>query len=65
MGLMEEVVRIFTSFAEADSADAHSRRSMTPEERVEIFLAIQQRGAPHATEPRLAPVCRVLELEQS
>ena len=62
---MEEVVRIFNSFAEADAADASRRRGMTPEERVEIFLVIQQRGATDAAEPRLAPVYRVLELERS
>lgn len=62
---MEEAVRIFKSFAEADTANELERRGMTPEERVEIFLAIQQRGATDAAEPRLAPVCRVLELERS
>jgi hypothetical protein len=62
---MEKVVRIFKSFAEADASDDQDRRNMTPEERVEIFLALQQRSASDAAEPRLAPVCRVLELKQS
>jgi len=62
---MEKVVRIFKSHAEADAVDAEERRKMTPEQRVEIFFAIQQRGAPDAAEPRLARVCRVLELKQS
>jgi hypothetical protein len=62
---MEKVVRVFKSFVEADTADDETRRSMTPKERVEVFLALQQRGAPDAAEPRLAPVCRVLTLEQS
>ena len=62
---MEKVVRIFKTFAEADAADEEARRNLTPEERVEIFLAIQQRGAPNATEQRLARVCRVLKLAPS
>lgn len=62
---MEKVVRILNSFAEADAADERDRLSMTPQERVEIFLAIQQRGYPDAANQRLARVCRVLELKQS
>jgi hypothetical protein len=61
---MESVVRIFKTFAEADAADQQARCEMTPQERVEIFLVLQQRGAPDAAEPRLAPVCRVLKLAQ-
>jgi hypothetical protein len=62
---MEKVVRIFHSFAEADADDEQARREMTPQERVEIFLALQQRGAPDAAEATLEPVCRILKLEQS
>ncbi len=62
---MEKVVRIFHSFDEADEADFRERQSMTPEERVEVFLAIQQRGFRNAADERLARVCRVLTLEQS
>ncbi len=62
---MEKVVRIFQSLDEADEADVRERQSMTPEERVEVFLAIQQRGFRNAADERLARVYRVLTLEQS
>ena len=62
---MEKVVRIFQSFDEADEADVRERQSMTPEERVEVFLGIQQRGFRNAADERLARVYRVLTLEQS
>jgi len=64
-GGMEKVVPIFHSFEEADEADVRERRSMTPEERVEVFLAIQQRGYRNGVDERLARVYRVLTLEQS
>jgi hypothetical protein len=62
---MEKVVRIFHSFEAADEAAIRERQSMTPEERVEIFLALQQRAFRNAADERLARVCRVLTLEQS
>jgi hypothetical protein len=62
---VEKVVRIFESFEKADEADVRERQSMTPEERVEVFLAIQQRAFRNAADERLAPVYRVLTLEQS
>jgi hypothetical protein len=62
---MEKVVRIFRSWEEADAADVEERLSMTPEERVEIFLTIQKWGFEDASQQRLERVCRVLELEQS
>ena len=65
MNFMEKIVRIFQSFEKADEADARKRQSMTPEERVEVFLGIQQRGFHNAADERLARVYRVLTLEQS
>ena len=62
---MEKVVRIFRSFAEADEAADRERQSMTPEERVEVFLTLQQRAFRNAADERLARVYRVLTLEQS
>ncbi len=62
---MKKVVRMFDSFEEADEAVVRERQSMTPEERVEVFLAIQQRAFRHATDARLARTYRVLTLEQS
>lgn len=62
---MEKVVRIFPGLEKADEADVLERQSMTPEKRVEVFLAIQQRASRNAADERLARVCRVLTLEQS
>lgn len=62
---MEKVVRIFQSFEDADKANIRERRAMTPEERVEVFLAIQQRSFRDGADERLARVYRVLSLEQS
>ena len=62
---MEKVVRIFHSFEEADEADYRERQAMTPEQRVEVFFAIQQRSLSNAADERLARVYRVLTLEQS
>jgi len=64
MKAMEKVVRIFQSFEEADESDVRQRLSMTPEERVEVFLRIQQRGFKDAADERLARVYRVLTLEE-
>jgi hypothetical protein len=64
MKLMEKVVRIFQNFESADEADFRERQAMTPEQRVEIFLAIQQRGFRDGVDERLARVYRVLTLEQ-
>ncbi len=54
---MEKGALGFKSFAEADAADVLARRDLTPEQRVEIFLAVQQRGAVTAAEPKLTRVC--------
>lgn len=53
------------SFHEADEAELLNRQSMTPEERVEVFLAIQQRGLPNGVDEKIKRVCRILTLEQS
>jgi len=62
---MEKVVRVFRSFAEADYANDREKDAMTPEQRVQVFLAIQQRAYRDGADERLARVCRVLTLEQS
>jgi hypothetical protein len=38
---------------------------MTPEQRVEVFFALQQRAYRDASDERLARVCRVLTRERS
>lgn len=62
---MENAVRILSTFAEADATDDRSLRAMTPQQRVDIFFAIQQRGYRLVSDERLARVCRVLELKQN
>ena len=62
---MEKEIRIFESFEAADAADAETRAQMSPQERVDIFLALRERADPDAFKQRLARVHRVLELEQS
>ncbi len=62
---MEKVVRVFKSFEEADAATDKERQAMTPEQRVEVFLALQQGAYRNAADARLARVCRVLKLEES
>ena len=65
MESMEKVIRVFDSFEEADEADAAFRSRLTPAERVDIFFELRERARKDAPEPRLARVCRVLDLEQS
>ena len=57
---MEEIVRKFSSFAEAEAADRAFWRSLTPEERMDIFSELQRRyqGDPP---PRLERVYRVIK----
>ena len=62
---MEKEIRIFDSFEAADAADAEARAQMSPEHRVNIFLALRERAYPDAFKQRLARVYRVLELERS
>lgn len=62
---MEKVVRVFTSWEEADAANRRERLSMTPEERVQLFLSLQQRGFEDAGQQRIERVCRVLDPDQS
>ncbi len=56
---MEKIVRKFGSFAEAEAAEREFWRSLTPEERMEIFSELQRRyqGDPP---PPLERVYRVI-----
>jgi len=65
MAEVEKVVRVFRSLEEADEANLREQLSMTPEQRVELFLSLQQRNLPNGADERLARVYRVLTLEQS
>ena len=62
---MEDIVRVFSSFEDADAATRAERARMTPEQRVEIFFQLRERSNPDAFKQGLKRVCRVLELEQS
>jgi hypothetical protein len=62
---VEKIVRIFATLEEADQADALTYARLTPAERLKIAMDLRDRRHPDALEQRLAPVCRVVELESS
>jgi hypothetical protein len=62
---VEKTARVFTSFEDADEADAHDDAAMSPEERLSILIELRDRRHPDAAEQRLARVSRVVELERS
>ena len=59
---MEKVVRKFSSFEEAERADREEYRRMTPQERIDILLALIAQGRPGGADERLERVYRVVEL---
>jgi hypothetical protein len=61
---MEKVIQIFQNFAEAEAADVHEDLSMTPEQRIELVLQLQDRMYPGAAQQGFARVYRITELEQ-
>ncbi len=62
---VEKKVRIFSSFREADDADARDYMAMTPEERIQIVFQLRGLRHPDAAKQGLARVCRVIKREQS
>ncbi|MGD0618838.1 MAG: hypothetical protein ABSB67_14380 [Bryobacteraceae bacterium] len=62
---MEKKVRIFTSFEEADEADARDDASMSAQQRLNLLIQLRDERHPDAAEQRLARVSRVVELERS
>ena len=62
---VEKKVRIFSSFKEADEADAREYMNMTPAERIQIVIELRDRRHPDAAKQGLARVCRVIKREQS
>jgi hypothetical protein len=62
---VEKKVRVFTSFADADRADAQCDAAMSPAERLKILLELRDRRHPDAAEQRLARVFRIVQLETS
>ncbi|HVT80416.1 MAG TPA: hypothetical protein VHM90_07140 [Phycisphaerae bacterium] len=60
---MDQVVRKFTSHADADMADRAYYRSLTPKERIEILLTLIERGGkPDEIGQKPARVYRVVKL---
>jgi hypothetical protein len=62
---MEKTVRVFSSFAEADEADARWDEQLTASQRVQMVIELRDRRHPDAAKQRLARVCRIIKLQQS
>lgn len=64
---MEKVVKVFSSFEEADRADDEYYASLTPQERVDILLDMiaAYRESLGETGQRLERIYRVVELSES
>jgi hypothetical protein len=60
---MENVIRVFRSFEEADAADAEEDRAMTPEHRIAIVFELQARLYPDAAKHGFARVYRDTQRE--
>jgi hypothetical protein len=65
MWVMEKVVRIFHSHAEADQADVLRDAPLSPEGRIRIAIELRDRRHPGAAQQRLERVCQVVERERS
>jgi hypothetical protein len=62
---VEKRVRIFSSFQDADEADARADAAMSSQERLNLLIELRDRRHPDAAEQRLARVSRVVKLERS
>jgi hypothetical protein len=62
---VDKVVQAFATHAEADEADARFYASLTPEERINIVIELQDRRHPDAAQQGIARVCRITDLEGS
>jgi hypothetical protein len=66
---MEKTAKVFTSFEDADEAEARRDARLSPAERVNIVIELRDQTHPdaaqHTAKQRLARVYRVVELEQS
>lgn len=58
---VEETVRVFASFEDADEADARDYASMSSEQRLNILIELRDRRHPDAAEQRMTKVSRVVE----
>jgi hypothetical protein len=61
---MEKVVRVFASFEEADEADRQAYDRMSPQERIEMLLALRRMMVKEGDESaeRLERVLTVVKL---
>jgi len=62
---VEKTVRIFSSFKEADEAEAREHKAMSPDERIRLLIELRDRRHPDAAKQGLARVCRIIKREQS
>jgi hypothetical protein len=61
---VKRTVRVFSSFQEADEANARADAALTPEERIQIVIELRDRRHPDAAQQGLARVCRIIQREQ-
>ncbi len=64
---MEKVVHTFGSFEDADKADAAYYHRLTPQQRMDILLALTNPQTPnnHETQQRFERIYRIVDLAQS
>ena len=62
---VEKTVRVFSSFKDADDADARADAELTPEQRIQIVIELRDRRHPDAAKQGLARVCRIVKRQRS
>jgi len=62
---MEKRIQTYSSYEEADKADAARDAALLPQERLTILIELRNRRHPDAAEQRFARVCHIIELERS
>ena len=60
---MEEVVRMFQTWEDAEAADALEDMRMSGEQRISIILELQERMFPNASQQGFERVYRITQLE--
>ena len=62
---MEKVAQVFASAADAEKAEMEYYRSMTPEQRMEIFCALLAQARPSPYQAGEFPlVCRIIKFPE-
>lgn len=62
---VEKKAFVYSSYEEADKADAARDKALTPQERLNITIELRNQRHPDAAQQRLARVYRVTKLERS